>query len=146
MTGLRSCVFGFLLLSLSATMSCGGHNLQSVTVTPSAADAQQFPNGQVPFVAKGTFGGSSTPVTLTSKDIQWCYGGDASGATPVSGICAGNIAQFASVDQNGVAQCISGPEGFQGSVYILAGVPDNKMMVDAGPELKVFGSAVLTCP
>jgi len=146
MTGLRSLAVGsLLLLTLIAMLSCGGgHQLQTVTITPSAADAQQAPSGQVQFVATGVFSGSSTPVTLTSKDITWCYGGDANAATPTSGICAGNIAQFATVDQNGVAQCTS--PTFQGSVVILAGVPSNMMMVDAGPQLKVFGSAVLTCP
>jgi hypothetical protein len=147
MAGFRFVIGTLVLLSAFAALSCGSsHQLQNVTISPSAADAQQFPNGQVQFTAKGTFNGSSTPVTLTSKDITWCYGGDANAATPQAGICAGNIAQFASVDQNGVAQCISGPQGFQGSVVILAGVPSDMMMVDAGPQLKVFGSAVLTCP
>ena len=145
MTGPRSYSAVFpMLFTLIATLSCGSHHLQSVSITPATADARQFANGQVPFVAKGVFDGSSTPVTLTSKDILWCYGGGAGGTTPVSGVCAGNIVQFATVDQNGLAQCTS--SSFQGSVYILAGVATPSPNPDVGPQLKIFGSAVLTCP
>ena len=70
MTGLRSLIVGYcLVLFLLATLSCGSsHQLQSVSITPSTADAQQFPNGQVQFTAKGTFNGSSTSVTLTIRE------------------------------------------------------------------------------
>ncbi|HYM74401.1 MAG TPA: hypothetical protein VE377_00360 [Candidatus Dormibacteraeota bacterium] len=144
MTILRSLSIGSLLVSLIIATGCGSsRQLQSVTLSPPAADAKNFPNGQVPFVANGVFSGSSTPVPLTSKDITWCYGGPANLANPTAGICAGNIAQLATVDQNGVAQCTA---QFQGSVIILAGTPTMTMMPDAGPQLRVFGSATLTCP
>ena len=143
-TGFHLRSVGPLLLLAIAAFSCGGnHQLQNVNIQPPQADAKNFPNGQVPFVAKGTFSGSSTVVTLTSKDILWCYGGTANTMTAIPGACAGNIAQFATVDQNGLAQC---NPSFQGSVYILAGVASGSSMPDEGPRLKVFGSATLTCP
>lgn len=134
-----------LLLMALFFSGCGSsRQLQSVTVTPSTADAKNFPSGQVQFVATGIYVGSPSPVILTSNDIQWCYGGTVSGANTPPGICAGNIAQFALVDQNGLAQCTS--TSFQGSVYILAGTSSGAMNPDVGPQLKVFGSAQLTCP
>ncbi len=144
MSGLRSRSVGALLLLSSITLNCGGsRQLKSVTLNPPTADAKNFPNGQVQFTATGIFSNSSMPVTLTSKDITWCYGGVANSMNPVAGQCAGNVAQFASVDQNGVAQCNA---QFQGSVSILAGVPSAIAMPDTGSPLKVYGSAVLTCP
>jgi len=114
-----------------------------VAIQPSAADAKDFANGQVNFSATGIFSGSSSPVPLTSKDVTWCYGGLANVASPTAGSCAGNIQQFASVDQNGVAQCKA---QFQGAVLILAGTPTISMNPDGGAALKVFGLATLTCP
>ena len=144
MTGFHSRSVGPLLLLVAAALSCGGnHQLQSVNIQPPQADAKNFPNGQVPFVAKGTFSGSSMVVTLTSKDIEWCYGGQVNTMTAVAGACAGNIAQFATVDRNGLAQC---NPSFQGSVFVLAGVASGSVMPDEGQQLKVFGSATLTCP
>ena len=77
MTSLRSVGLGFLLAFCAVMMlSCGSNRqLQSVTLNPSSADAKNSPNGQVQFTAKGVFSGSSAPVTLTSQDVTWCYGG-----------------------------------------------------------------------
>ena len=146
MTGLRSLHFKVLFtLSALAATACGGdRQLQSVTVSPSAADAKGSPNSQVQFVATGIYSGSSTPVTLTGKEILWCYGGAITETKSAPGACAGNIAQFATVDQNGLAQCTS--TSFQGTVYILAGTPAGSPIPDEGPQLKKFGSAQLTCP
>jgi hypothetical protein len=143
-TGFRSRSLGPLSLVCLAALSCGGsRQLQSVTVQPSQADAKNFTNGQVQFTATGIFTNSSMPVTLTNKDISWCYGGVASSATLTAGMCAGNVAQLVSIDSNGVAQCNS---GFQGMGLILAGVPIPATMPDVGQQLKVYGSATLTCP
>jgi len=114
-----------------------------VAIQPSAADAKDFANGQVAFSATGMFSGSSSPVPLTSKDVTWCYGGLANVASPTAGGCAGNVQHFATVDQNGVAECKA---QFQGTVSILAGTPMISMNPDGGTPLKVFGSATLTCP
>lgn len=131
---------------LVAVAACGGgRQLRSLSVTPSSADAKNFPGGEVQFSAAGTFSHPPSPVPVTSPEILWCYGGTASAASPTAGVCAGNVAQFASVDQTGLAQCSPSAPG-PITVSILAGVPETAMNPDAGPTLKVFGSAQLTCP
>lgn len=136
---------GFLVLLLLAAIACGdGRTLQTVALSPTSADARNFPNGQVQFAATGTFTQPPSPAQLTSKDVTWCVGGRADAANPTAGICEGFIIPMATVDENGVAQCT--PQA-QGPVYILAGKPSSKMLLpDQGSQLAVYGSAVLTCP
>ena len=138
-------VWVLLLLALLATLSCGNSNrkLESVTLDPPAADARNFPNGRVQFSATGTFNQPPSPAPLTSNDVAWCVGEVTSAMNPTAGMCVGNVVPFATVDQNGLAQC--SPLS-QGTVYILAGTPGEMMMADQGSQLKVFGSAQLTCP
>ncbi len=127
-----------VLLGVLSFSGCGSsRKLQSVALTPAAADAQAFPNGQVPFTAKGIFSKPPSPTPLTSKDVAWCVGSS-------SGACAGNINAGATVDQNGMAKC---SPTFVGTATILAGTPSSKTVLpDGGAQLKVFGSAQLTCP
>lgn len=142
----RAAFFGkfFLVAAAAVLSSCGSNRqLKSVAVTPATADAKQYPNGQVQFTAAGVFSDSSMPVTLTNQQVTWCYGGLTSVANPVAGMCTGNIAQFATVDQVGMAQC---SPGFQGTVYILAGTQPVSMNPDGGSQLKIYGTAQLTCP
>jgi len=147
MTCLRSIAVGpFSVLVLLATMSCGSNRqLQTVALQPATADAKDFPNGQVPFLATGTFSKPPSPVPLTSKDVTWCYGGPANVANPTAGICAGNIAPAVTVDANGLAQCAANA---QGTFFVLAGKTSTNLMgnPDAGPQFTIFGSAQLTCP
>jgi hypothetical protein len=126
------------LLWLLALSACGsGRQLQSVNITPATADAQSFSNGQVQFVAMGTFTNPPSREVLTSKDISWCVGSS-------NGACIGNEIPGANLDQNGVAQC---NPGFTGIATILAGTQSSAMMnPDTGSQLKIFGSAKLTCP
>jgi len=127
-----------LLFATLVVSGCGSsRQLQSVTLSPTVADAKNFANGQVPFAATGTFSKPPSPANLTSKDVSWCVGSS-------TGACPGNIDTGATVDQNGLTQCNS---GFVGTVTILAGsVSSTSMNPDAGSQLKVFGSAQLTCP
>jgi len=127
-----------LLLSLAA-LSCGSNRqLRSVKLDPAAA------TGQAQFTATGRFNKPPSPVTLTSQDGTWCVGEQTSVANATAGVCVGNIASFATVDQNGLAKC--SPTS-QGTVYILAGTHMVSSVVpDEGSQLKVFGSATLTCP
>lgn len=126
-----------LLLSLLITIGCGASGqLKSVTVSPSAADARNFPGGQVPFSAMGTFGNSSMPQPLNNKDITWCLGTS-------TGACAGNINSGATVSANGVAACVP---SFTGTATILAGKATPPMNPDGGAQMSVFGAARLTCP
>jgi hypothetical protein len=126
-----------LLLLVLATITCGSNRqLQTVTLSPPSADAHSFPNGQVNFAATGTFSKPPSPMQLSSKDVTWCAGTS-------SGVCAGNINIGANVDPNGVAQCQT---GFSGTVTVLAGTGGTTSMPDTGSQLKIFGSAQLTCP
>jgi hypothetical protein len=138
MTG--SSFAGFLAVRAALVASgCGGsgRQLQSVTLGPPTADAKNFPNGQIPFVAIGMFSSPPSPVTLTSKDVVWCFG-------DASGVCAGNIAPSVIVDQNGLAQC--GPT-FVGTATVLTGIQSSMMANPDGPQpLRVFGSAQVSCP
>jgi hypothetical protein len=130
----------FLLLALTTlgVVGCGSsRQLQSVTISPASADAQNFSAGQVSFTATGTFSKNPSPQKLTSKDVTWC-------AESSTGMCVGNINPGITVDPNGLAQCLP---GFTGTVTILAGAESSSMMnPDGGSQLKIFGGADLTCP
>jgi len=110
-------------------------------LNPASADAQNFANGQVQFTATGTFSQPPSPVQLTSNDITWCM----AGIGDPSGQCVGNANPGGTVSQNGLAQC---NPLFTGTATVLAGVaiPVSHPVADSGPQLKVFGSARLTCP
>jgi hypothetical protein len=73
-------------------------------------------------------------VPLTN--LTWCMGSS-------NGVCNGNIASVAFVDNNGVAQCLPGATG---TATVLAGSGGQAGMPDTGSKLRVFGSAQLTCP
>jgi hypothetical protein len=128
----------FLLAAALATSSCGdGRQLQSVTLVPTAADAKDYPNGQIPMTATGNYNKPPSPILLTSNDIVWCVGTS-------DGTCNGNIASPVLVDINGVAQCSGGQVG---TATVLAGKPSSTAVKPDGPsKLKVFGSAQVTCP
>jgi hypothetical protein len=60
-----------LLASVLISFGCGsGSQLRSVSVSPSAADAKNFANGQVQFSAVGTFNNSSMPQPLNNNPDQ----------------------------------------------------------------------------
>jgi hypothetical protein len=126
----------FLLLVALTFLACGSNRkLESVTLSPTSADAKNFPNGQVPFTATGMYSKPPSPVPLTSKDVFWCVGSN--------GACDGNVNTGASLTQDGVAQC---NQNFVGTVTVLAGTSMPPMNPDKGPNLIIFGSAQLTCP
>jgi hypothetical protein len=71
---------GFLLwivllgLVASMALACGTpansqHQILALAVSPLTADAQNYPNGEVPFIATGTY--TSPPVTLTALAATW---------------------------------------------------------------------------
>lgn len=126
-----------LVLAVSITaLACGSsHMLKNIQVSPATADAKNYSGGQVQFTATGSLNGMQ-PQPLKSPQIFWCTGSSA-------GMCAGNIALGATIDQNGLAQCNS---NFTGAVTILAGTFTPPPNPDTGPQLKIFGSAQLTCP
>ena len=143
MSGLRSQSVGPLLLLYCAALGCGGgaRHLEGVTLQPSVATAQ---NRQVQFTATGRFSAPPSPVTLTSKDVTWCTGELTSAPNASPNSCIGNVAPFATVDQNGLATCGSASHG---TGYILAGAQQIMAMnPDGGSQFKISGYATLTCP
>jgi len=129
-------LFLFLLPLPLFSVGCGSsRDLQSVTILPAAANAQNFPNGKVAFTATGVFSKPPSPETLTNMDVSWCVGSQ--------GTCAGNINPGVTVDGNGVASCLG---NFTGTRTILAGKAKSVGMPDQGGQLSIFGSAQLTCP
>ena len=127
-----------LLIAAGTCVGCGssGRKLESIAVTPTTADAQDFPDGQVQFTATGTYSSSPSIAQLDSTQVTWCVGSS-------DGTCAGLVNPGAAVDANGLAHCNS---GFSGTATILAGVPGQAGNPDAGVPLAPFGSAQLTCP
>src|SRR5579872_5813438 len=93
----------FVLISLawfavaSFLLACGSstpRQLQSITVSPAAADAQNSPGGQVQFTATGNY--NTSPQMVTSPSVTW-------------GTCYQNASTNAvSVTSGGLAQCAPG--------------------------------------
>ena len=132
---MRKTLWVLLGFTLFGMLGCGNSGLTSVSLSPAVADAQNFPGGQVQFSAMGTYGGSSKVVPLAN--VTWCVGS-------ATGACNGNIAAPASVDANGLAQCHNLAVG---TVTIIAGTGGQPApMPDGGQQLKVYGTAQLTCP
>ena len=132
--GHRTLLWMAISLSFLAMLGCGNSKLTSVNLSPTAADAQNFPSGQVQFTATGTYSNSSKVVSLTS--VTWCIGS-------TTGSCNGNIATSASVNGSGLAQCLPGQTG---TVTVIAGSGGSQSNPDGGHQLTVFGTAQLTCP
>jgi hypothetical protein len=110
----------FLLVGvILQTLGCGmgtPRALQSVTVNPVMADAKDFPNEQVQFTATGVF--NKAPVRVTPFPVAWSVG----------------VSSIATIDQNGLAQCVPGKAG---SVTIQIAAQGD------GPLMNV---STLTCP
>lgn len=117
-------IAGMLMLFGSG---CGATNpssprlLTAITLSPAAADAQDFPNGQVQFSAIGHFNTMPTAVNPFHPS-SWLS-------------TSGNIA---TVDQNGLAQCVPGAAG---TVQIEGIAP-----MGPGDAPATRGIATLTCP
>ncbi len=127
-------LLGLFLVSLLA-LSCGTTpggpgQLQSITLSPAMADAQDYPGGQVPFVATGVY--ISPAHKVTPLPAQW-------------GACQQNASTSeVSVTNAGVAQCASGASG---AYTVFAFEPTNCNVINAcGGGCTVVGSAQLTCP
>ena len=142
MSEFRSHLVGALLLLSWAAASCGsGRHLQTITLQPSVVTAQ---NGHAQFTATGQFSAPPSPLTLTSKDVTWCTGEVANAPNASPNSCIGNVAPFATVDQNGLATCGTASHG---TGYILAGAQQiMSMNPDGGSQFKISGYATLTCP
>jgi len=104
--------------------------LQSVALSPTTADAQNYPNGKVQFSAVGYYEGKSSPTPLTPT--SW-------------GVCQQNAPTTAvTVSNNGVAQCA---QGASGTFTVFGSVPTMCNAITAcGGGCQVTGTAQLTCP
>lgn len=130
-------VFATLLLVFE-TVACGNASdpnanrfLQSIAVTPSTADAQNFPNGQVQFSATGTF---TKPPSPASFPFVKPYGG------------FWQLSQsdtIATITPTGVAQCTPGASG-TAMVEAMAEPGTCHGTQCASPV--IVGKATLTCP
>jgi len=128
-------VLVFAVIVLSCGTSPSSHTLQSVAVNPASADAQGYPNGQVPFTATGYFDSQPSPVTPIAVTWGACYQGSTTADVTVSAA--------------GLAQCAPGASG----VFTIWGfAPDQKnemcgaINACGGGCGRITGTAQLTCP
>jgi hypothetical protein len=103
---------------------------QSIIVCPAAADAKDFPDGEVQFVAIGTFQTAPSPALLKAQ---------------VWGVCQQNNPTSAvSITNSGLAQCGAGASG---EYSVFASDMTNCLAIGpCGTGCFVSGYAKLTCP
>lgn len=127
-----------LILTASVGVSCGGASsqdpLQAITLTPASADAMDYPNGEVPFVATGHYTDPSRTVTPLSAGWGSCYQNEATSEITVSA--------------KGVASCAPGAVG---TFTVWANDPPDPSfeclaLTACGGGCFVAGTAQLTCP
>ena len=131
-----SIVVAVCVLAAIATVGCSSMNsmanrvLQSMVISPATADAQASPSGQVQFSAMGTFSKPPSPAPVPF-------------VAPYSGSWATSDLSVATIDQNGLAQCVPGAAG---TVTISAIASSNAGMGTQNTSTAVSGTARLTCP
>jgi len=132
-----------LLLAIAIALACGspatpGNTtgvLQSVTISPATADAQNYPLGLVQFTATGYY--TTPPIKVTPLKATWgaCYQGSSTNAVSVTG--------------TGVAVCVGGASGAY-TVWAFAPSGTGPCPAFVGPcgtgGCQVTGTAQLTCP
>jgi hypothetical protein len=133
--------FAALVLVASAAVSCGAgqgqSQLQSMTVSPATADAQSFPDGEVPFVATGNYVHPSRAVTPQPASWVACQKG-----LPTTDVA---------VTSMGVAKCATGVPGAYAinawdPASIGPGTYNCTGNTACGGGCTVIGTAQLTCP
>lgn len=124
-----------LVLAASFVLSCGAsapRQLQSITLSPATADAQDSHNGQVQFTTTGHY--NTAPRTVTPQSATW-------------GVCYQNApTSEVSVTTAGLAQCANGADG---TYTIWANDPTNptcNVLGPCGEGCSIVGTAQLTCP
>jgi len=133
------CTSVVLILTAAIVAGCGGSTmnngrmLQSLTVTPASADAQNFPGGKVQFTATGTF--NMAPTTVMSPPVIWSIQNPSGMPTMPQ----------ATIDPNGLAQC----NAFVGTTLAAATAPTEPEipLIGMPPSTPtVSGTATLICP
>jgi hypothetical protein len=137
MTNRRTLLAALFLVAVALeTLGCGMSNrrvLQSMTISPASADAQNFPKGQVQFTATGFFSKPPSPQQMTFQPPY--FGGwllTPNGQFPV-----------ASISQTGLAQCIAGQSG---TSTVIATAASNAGIGTEMTAVEVRATATLTCP
>jgi len=136
-------------LSISLNLSCGSSSparqIESISVSPPSADAQNYPDGKVPFVATGTY--NVSPMTVAPLQANW----GAASIQLVDGTEELASTDEVRVDRNGVAQCAAGASGTY-SLGAWVAVPSKaQCTVIGGPFNEtacpaLLTTAKLTCP
>jgi len=133
--------FLFLLIVVAAiTLACGSSSsmtrgAQSLTVAPATADASQYPNGQVPFLATAYYNSPPSPVQGVSATWGACYQN-----VPTTDVV---------VNSSGVARCAAAASGtYTVWAYVVNGDQACPAFETAcgGGGCQVTGTAQLTCP
>jgi|ERR1019366_6605928 hypothetical protein len=143
-----SSFFFLLVLAVAMTQACGSPAShispncksaptasndsmpESITLCPAVADTQDYPNGQVQFIAIGSFQTSPSPALL--KPQLWGACQDNSPTTVVS------------ISNLGLAQCESGASG---TYSVFASDMTNCLAISpCGTGCFVSGYGELTCP
>ena len=139
---------GILGLAACLALACGNdRKIESITVRPSSADAQSYPDGKVPFAATGQF--NAPPLSVTPQQASW---GVAS-LHSLNGVqILGPVNGEVSIDASGVAQCAAGVSGtFSVAAWVdlpYSGPPP-PCPASFYPNMScpnVHGTAQLTCP
>jgi hypothetical protein len=136
-------LFCLLVAAAAITLACGSsstpsRSLQSVTLSPATADAQDYPDGQVPFAATGFYNLSPTKVSPLTATWGVCQQ-----QTPTTAV---------SVSGSGVAQCGVSASGTYtiwafGTTPVAPGTVNCTAMTACGGGCgRVTGTAQLTCP
>jgi hypothetical protein len=142
-------VFFLVVLAIAITLACGspashvtpncnsaptGTNPsmpQSIALCPAVADAQDYPNGQVQFIAIGSFDTQPSPALPLSTFWGACYQNAPTSAVAVS--------------SSGVARCASGASGTY-TVWATGGPALCLLVEPCGTCGQPEGYAKLTCP
>jgi len=124
-----------LILAVAITLACGSsaaRSIQSITISPATADAQDYPGGQVPFTATGYF--NTSPTRVAPLPAGW-------------GVCFQNSPTTdVSVSTDGVAQCRVGAAGTYSVFASDFPNPTCLAITPCGGGCLVSGYAQLTCP
>lgn len=130
-----------VILAAFAALSCGSNSssmmgpvgpngLQSIALAPATANAQAYPDGQVPFVATGSY---VDPVRkMTPQPAIW-------------GVCQQNAPTTeVTVSKTGVAQCALGATGTY--TVFAYDMTNCNALTACGGGCTIVGTAQLTCP
>jgi hypothetical protein len=119
-------------LAASQNPGVGQGQLQSITLSPAVADAQNCANGQVQFTATGNY---IDPTQTVTPQMIFAWGACQQNA-PTSDV---------TVTAKGVAQCASGATGTY-TIWAEYPPPKCEIVGPCGAGCTVIGTAQLTCP